>query len=184
VKIGGPSVFPPLPPGVTELSYANNFKWATSQGDDRYRRGMYTFFKRTSPHPNLISFDCPDSNTTRLERTASNTPLQALVTLNNDVFVEAAQAMARRVLGEGGDDDTQRLTYALRLCIVRQPATAEVERFHELLEVARGYYKANAEEAAELTHRHKVDGIPAVENAAWVATLRMIMNLDEFIVRG
>jgi len=65
-KIGGPSVFPPLPAGVTELSYANNFKWATSKGEDRYRRGIYTFFKRTSPHPTLISFDCPDSNTTKV----------------------------------------------------------------------------------------------------------------------
>ena len=62
-KVGGPSVFPPLPPDVAELSYANNFKWKTSTGEDRYRRGMYTFFKRTAPHPNLTTFDCPDSNT-------------------------------------------------------------------------------------------------------------------------
>ena len=67
-QVGGPSVFPPLPSGVAELSYNNNFKWRTSQGDSRYRRGMYTFFKRTSPYPTLMSFDCPDSNTTRLKR--------------------------------------------------------------------------------------------------------------------
>ena len=66
--VGGPSVFPPLPPGVAELSYANNFKWKTSEGNSAYRRGMYTFFKRTSPHPTLVSFDCPDSNTTRVQR--------------------------------------------------------------------------------------------------------------------
>ena len=74
-KIGGPSVFPPLPPGVAELSYANNFKWKTSNGEDQFRRGMYTFFKRTSPHPNLITFDCPDSNVTCVKRNISNTPL-------------------------------------------------------------------------------------------------------------
>ena len=68
LKIGGPSVFPPLPPGVAELSYANSFRWKTSKGDNKYRRGMYTFFKRTAPHPNLIGFDCPDSNTTKLKR--------------------------------------------------------------------------------------------------------------------
>jgi hypothetical protein len=183
MKMGGPSVFPPLPPGVTELSYANNFKWATSKGEDRYRRGMYTFFKRTSPHPNLISFDCPDSNTTRLERESSNTPLQALITLNNGVFVEAAQAMARRVLAEGGDDDTGRLTYALRLCIARPPDKKEVNRFRELLRTAREYYEAYPEVAAKLTKQHPVSDMAAPENAAWVATLRMVMNLDEFIVR-
>jgi hypothetical protein len=99
-KVGGPSVFPPMPADVAALSYANNFKWATSPGDDKYRRGMYTFFKRTSPHPNLLTFDCPDSNTTCIERNTSNTPLQALTTLNNEVFVEASQSLARLVLTE------------------------------------------------------------------------------------
>lgn len=182
-KVGGPSVFPPLPPGVAELSYANNFKWKTSDGGDRYRRGLYTFFKRTSPHPTLISFDCPDSNTTRLKRDASNTPLQALTTLNNEVFVEAAQAMARRVLTEGGESELARLTYALRLCIARQPNDEEVERFADLLGAARAYYQTHAEEAKQATQRHAAEGISPEENAAWVATTRMILNLDEFIVR-
>ena len=68
-KVGGPSVFPPLPEGVAKLSYASNFSWNTSEGQDRYRRGMYTFFKRTAPHPNLTTFDCPDANTTSVHRT-------------------------------------------------------------------------------------------------------------------
>ena len=182
-KIGGPSVFPPLPPGVAELSYANNFKWKTSEGEDRYRRGMYTFFKRTSPHPNLISFDCPDSNTMRLQRDSSNTPLQALVTLNNGIFTEAAQAMARRVLTEGGESDSDRLTYALRLCLVRTPASMELERFAALLNSAREYYKDHPEDGKKLVSNHAVDGVETDENAAWVTTVRMMMNLDEFIVR-
>jgi hypothetical protein len=182
-KIGGPSVFPPLPSGVAELSYANNFKWKTSQGEDRYRRGMYTFFKRTSPHPTLISFDCPDSNTTRLQRDTSNTPLQALATLNNDVFAETAQAMARHVLAEGGDNDVTRMTYALRLCIARQPNDQEVGQFQQLLESARDYYRGHAEDAKQLISRHPANDVAAADNAAWVATMRMILNLDEFIVR-
>ncbi len=93
LKIGGASVYPPLPSGVAELSYANNFKWAVSRGEDRYRRGMYTFFKRTSPHPNLITFDCPDSNVTCVKRNISNTPIAALATLNNSVFTDAAKAV-------------------------------------------------------------------------------------------
>jgi hypothetical protein len=182
-KVGGPSVFPPLPPGVADLSYANNFKWKTSQGEDRYRRGMYTFFKRTSPHPNLVSFDCPDSNTTKLKRDASNTPLQALVTLNNEVFNEAAQAMARRVLTEGGSGDLERLTYALRLCLVRRPDSREVDRFEELLQAARAYYAEHPEDAHQLVGKQAVEQVEAAENAAWIATLRIVMNLDEFIVR-
>jgi hypothetical protein len=182
-KLGGPSVFPPLPPGVAELSYANNFKWATSSGEDRYRRGMYTFFKRTSPHPTLTSFDCPDSNTSQLSREISNTPLQALATLNNEVFTEAAQAMARRVLQDGGSTDVDRLSYALRLCIARRPEAIEIEKFHELLDAARDYYQSHEEAAKQMTQRHTVVDVPAPENAAWVATLRMVLNLDEFIVR-
>jgi hypothetical protein len=182
-KVGGPSVFPPLPPGVSELSYNNNFKWKTSEGGDQYRRGMYTFFKRTSPHPTLISFDCPDSNTTRLRRDTSNTPLQALATLNNDVFAETAQAMANRVLAEGGLDETERLKFALRLCIARQPDMEEVAQFRDLLRQTKDYYRSHQEDAKKLTQRHAATNVSAEDNAAWVATLRMILNLDEFIVR-
>lgn len=182
-KIGGPSVFPPLPASVAELSYNNNFKWITSQGEDAYRRGMYTFFKRTSPHPTLISFDCPDSNTTRLQRDRSNTPLQALATLNNDVYAEAAQALTVRVFAEGGDEDRTRLEFALRLCIARTPAIEEVDRFQSLLNTSRDYYQMHPNDAKNLTQRHAIVEIPIEENAAWVATLRMVLNLDEFIVR-
>ena len=182
-KIGGPSVFPPIPPGVAELSYANNFKWNTSTGEDRYRRGMYTFFKRTSPHPSLITFDCPDSNTTKLQRDASNTPLQALVTLNNIVFSEAAQATAARVLRESSGDDSSRLNYALRLFLARAPTPEEVERFQRLLAKARSYYQSQADDAKAAIQHHAAEGTDAAENAAWVATVRMMMNLDEFIVR-
>ncbi|MCA8983935.1 MAG: PSD1 domain-containing protein [Planctomycetaceae bacterium] len=181
-KIGGPSVFPPLPPGVAELSYANNFKWVTSTGEDAYRRGMYTFFKRTAPHPTLMSFDCPDSNTTSLIRETSNTPLQALVTLNNVVFTEAAQALARRVFLAGGSD-RNKITLALRICIVRPPDSAEVDRFESLLQTARAYYREHPEAARDLAKQNPLHEIPAEEFAAWFATLRMILNLDEFIVR-
>lgn len=180
--IGGPSVFPPLPPGVAELSYANNFKWKTSNGSAAYRRGMYTFFKRTSPHPTLVSFDCPDSNTTRVQRETSNTPLQALVTLNNEVFAESAQALAGRVLDEDGND-RQRLVQAIRRCITRTPSDPEVDRFQSLLNDSRAYYQDHRQDAEKLVNRHRSKRVDIEENAAWVATVRMILNLDEFIVR-
>ncbi|MDG2223196.1 MAG: PSD1 and planctomycete cytochrome C domain-containing protein [Rubripirellula sp.] len=182
-KVKGPSVFPPLPPGVAELSYANNFKWKTSPGEDAYRRGMYTFFKRTSPHPTLISFDCPDSNTTQLQRSNSNTPLQALATLNNGVFTEAAQALSLRVLTEGGDDDLQKLQTALQIVLTRQATEPETRRFQQLLIQAREYYTDHLEDAKKATNLHRFTSVTHSENAAWVATLRMILNLDEFIVR-
>lgn len=182
-KVGGPSVFPPMPSDVAALSYANNFKWATSKGEDRYRRGMYTFFKRTSPYPNLMTFDCPDANTTTVERRSSNTPLMALTTLNNMVFVESAQAMARRVLTEESAGDTERLTRAFRLCVARPPSPEEVQAYQELLTTSRNYYQGNPEAAKQLVGPEPPANIDLREAAAWVATSRIMMNMDEFVTR-
>jgi mono/diheme cytochrome c family protein len=182
-KLGGPSVFPPMPADVAALSYANNFKWKASQGADRFRRGMYTFFKRTAPHPNLVTFDCPDSNTTCVQRRASNTPLQALTTLNNEVFVEASQALARRVLGETHADDQSRLARAFRLCVARHPGPKELAGFDGLLKVARKWYSSHADDAKSLVGNYPTKGTAAAESAAWVATCRIMLNMDEFITR-
>ncbi len=182
-KVGGPSVFPPMPSDVAALSYANNFKWNTSEGEDRHRRGMYTFFKRTAPYPNLMTFDCPDANTTTVERRTSNTPLMALTTLNNMVFVESAQAMARRVLTEKHPNDDSRLTRAFRLCVARPPAEDELKSYRELLEASRAYYKNQTEAAKKLIGPEPPKETDPNETAAWVATLRIMMNMDEFVTR-
>jgi hypothetical protein len=183
-KIGGPSVYPPMPADVAALSYANNFKWNTSQGDDRYRRGMYTFFKRTAPYPNLTTFDCPDANTTCVQRRSSNTPLQALTTLNNEVFVEASQAMARHVLTAAGPaTDADRITHAFRLSLARPPSDAERDRFLLLLSTARSWYGQHTEAANELVGRYQPESVPPADAAAWVATARILMNTDEFVTR-
>lgn len=183
-KIGGPSVFPPIPAGVTDLTYNSSFKWNTSGGEDRYRRGMYTYFKRTAPHPNLITFDCPDSNVTSVDRDRSNTPISALVTLNNETFVEAAQAMAQHILTHADHtDDTSRLNYALQRCIVRPPTEADLADFQQLLNRSRGWYSEHADAAGTLVGNRTVAGCSVEENAAWIATLRMMLNLDEFITR-
>jgi len=165
------------------LSYANNFKWSNSTGEDRYRRGMYTFFKRTAPHPNLTTFDCPDSNTTCIERRTSNTPLQALTTLNNEVFSEAAQSMARRVLSQEASDDGTRLELALRWCLARPARTEELAAFGELLSESRQWYAGHSAEATATVGSFKPNGATAEEAAAWVATVRIMMNLDEFLTR-
>lgn len=182
-KVGGPSVFPPMPADIAALSYANNFKWTESPGEDRYRRGLYTFFKRSSPHPNLLAFDCPDANTTSVGRRVSNTPLQALALLNNETFAEAAEAFAKRALGWETSGDGARVALLLRHCVAREPAAEETSRFLELLRTARAYYEEHAGDAERLTKRHRAPGVPASEAAAWTSVARIALNLDEVITR-
>ncbi|MBX3435905.1 MAG: PSD1 domain-containing protein [Planctomycetaceae bacterium] len=195
-RIGGPSVFPPLPTDIAALSYANNFKWGNSDWntrpdkphgvapqDDIYRRGMYTFFKRTAAHPTLVAFDCPDANVTCVERRTSNTPIQALTTLNNIVFVDASRALTRRVLTEVNTNDPVRLEHAFRLCVARSPEPAELNSLLDLLSDARDYYTANPGAAKTFAGEELPPETEAPEAAAWIATARIIMNLDEFITR-
>src|SRR4030095_5257010 len=182
LKIGGPSVFPPMPEDLAKLSYANNFTWKNSEGEDRYRRGMYTFFKRTIPHPNLMTFDSPDANVACVARTVSNTPLQALMLLNNESHMEAAQALACQVIA-GGGDETSRLAQAMRICVARMPTEQELNSLRGVLATAREYYAMHRDEAARLVGRHMPGNTAPDEAAAWVAALRVVLNLDEFITR-
>ena len=182
-KIGGPSVYPPLPPGITDLSYAGNFRWNESQGEDRYRRGMYTFFKRTAPHPNLIVFDCPDANLTHVERQTSNTPLQALTTLNEVAFVEASRALARRMLARACADDNERLAAAWRVCLARPAAEAERSELAGLLTEAQRWYAEHLDQAQQLIAADSAPGTSPERNAAWITVSRILLNLDEFLTR-
>jgi len=183
-KVGGPSVYPLLPPGIAELSYAGNFKWNLSDAADRYRRGMYTFFKRTAPHPNLITFDCPDANLTCVDRSKSNTPLQALVALNNESFAEAARALAVRALNcDLKLEDSERLALAFRWCVARPPTEYEISELEKLLRESRQWYEAHHEDAKKLVAATKADGYSTEAVAAWIATARILINLDEFITR-
>ena len=171
-ELGGPSVFPPIPAGVSDVNYNSAFKWEVSPGSNRYRRGLYTYFKRTAPHPNLITFDCPDSNVTCVKRTRSNTPLAALITLNNSTFTEAAQALAKRVSSK-----QEPLLIAFRHCLSRHPEPNELGKLHALREKAQAYYKDHPDEAAKLS-----PGAP--ELADLTATVRVLLNLDEFLTRN
>ena len=197
-RLGGPSVFPPIPKGVTDLNYNSSFKWKTSSGENRYRRGLYTYFKRTAPHSTLMAFDCPDSNTTNVDRPRSNTPLAALISLNNEVFVEAAQSLAQRVLAasaaeirgstaESGDTaasvDSKRLAHAFQFCVARRPKPAELSALQSLLDRNRQRFSNEPEQSEKLVAKYGTDQVTAAENAAWVATVRIILNLDEFLTR-
>ena len=193
-RVGGPSVFPPMPADVAALSYAGNFRWQASEGADRYRRGMYTFFKRTAPHPNLTTFDCPDSNTTALRRMISNTPLQALTTLNEAGFVEAARAMADRLLtaepaANGQPDaaaDRDRLSHGFQIVTARPPQSHELEQLAGLLADARRHYADHRDQARRLVGDSELPlnaDVSAEERAAWSVVSRVLLNLDEFLTR-
>jgi mono/diheme cytochrome c family protein len=161
--VGGPSVFPPQPPGVYAFTQVPR-DWKASDGPDRYRRGMYTFFWRSAPHPGLTVFDAPDSTSACTRRNRSDTPLQALTLLNDQAFFECAQGLATRILKDGGTGDIERLAYGFCLCTARLPNAREREVLGRLLVKQREKYAhADAD--------------------AWTAVGRVLLNLDEFITR-
>lgn len=183
-KVGGPSVFPPIPADVAALSYANNFRWKVSTGEDRYRRGMYTFYKRTAPDPNLTLFDCPDAAISNQKRSTSNTPLQALATLQNEVFVDAIRALAAKLITQKHPNDEARLQQAFAITVGRPATKTEIATVKQLLTESRSWYKSNSKSADELIGDRRCDSVSPAEYAAWIATARIILNTDEFITRS
>jgi hypothetical protein len=177
-KIGGPSVFPPMPPEIASLSYANNFRWTESQGEDRYRRGMYTFFKRTAPYPDLVTFDCPDANVANVRRSVSNTPLQALTTLNAKTFSEAAQTLAKKITSHpeaAKRSDAEKMDQLFKTCLLRGADPTESKALLALLNTSRETFESRPQEA------EKFAADP--ELASWTAVARIVLNTDEFITR-
>jgi hypothetical protein len=184
-KIGGPSVRPPIPASVADTVYGG-FSWPENTGDDRYRRGMYTFWKRSLPFPSLIAFDAPTSENSCPRRVRSNTPLQALTTLNEKTFVEAAQAMGMRVWKEGGKDDPSRAAYAFRLCTGRAPTGRELKSILRFWDEQYKYFEDRSA-AALAVAVPDIKNVPPEVNlhkvAAWAMVSRAILNLDESITK-
>jgi cytochrome c553 len=182
--IGGPSVRPPQPEGIAEITFSDHGKWIESKGPARYQRGLYTFFRRTSPYPTFLTFDAPDASLACTRRRRSNTPLQALVLLNDTVYVEAAQALARRVVREESGGIPTRIEHAFHLCLARAPSPREARRLAELFAAQLTLCKADRKAAALLAGKGPVpERISDPELASWVAVARIVMNLDEFITR-
>lgn len=180
-SVGGASIRPPQPPGISELTYAGSAKWIDSLGPDRYRRGLYIWFQRTSPYPMLMTFDSSDGVVCTVKRDRSNTPLQALTLLNDVVFVECAQELGIRTAGQQGETRTK-LDWAFRQCLGRGPTGGELERLAKLFDDLHEIAKSNPDSAVKLLGKRKVKG-SAVEAASWIAVARAIMNLDEFVMR-
>jgi hypothetical protein len=183
-KMYGPSVFPPQPDGLLEELYVPDH-WSTSLGEDRYRRGLYTFWKRILPYPSFTVFDAPSRETACVRRTRTNTPLQALNLLNDPVFLDAARGLARRLLTEAGPDARDRIVYGFRLCVARRPRTRELEEFARFLADQRKHFGEDSELARSAISGEEIR-LPqseAAEMAAWVTLSHALLNLDETITR-
>jgi hypothetical protein len=182
-KMFGPGVYPPQPEGIYVLTQKKK-SWPEDQGEDRYRRGMYTFFWRSSPYPFLPTFDAPAANTACTRRSRSNTPLQALTMANDRVFLELARGLSARVLREGPDDRDGRIRLAFRLCLAREPSALEQKRLAEYLDGQRESFAAAGEAAlGDMPPVEGPSGISPAEATAWMALARVLLNLDEFITR-
>lgn len=182
-EIGGPSVFPPIPNGLGALSYGG-LNWNTSEGKDRFRRGLYTYWKRTNPYPMLTTFDAPLADTTCVRRNRSNTPLQALTLLNDAVFLEASSALARRIMTESKISLQDKMKTAFRLCTSRIPTDEET---HSLMQFyGKQYLRITRNEINPLESIRLDDESKALDQhqlAAWTMVARVLLNLDETITK-
>jgi len=182
LRIGGPSIKPPQPKGVAELSYQNSVKWVESTGPDRYRRGLYIHFQRTTPYPQLENFDAPSASLSCTRRERTDTPLQALNLMNDPVFFEAAQGLAFRVMREQEGAFRDRLNYAYAVVLGRPPDAREAERMSKYFDESLHGLELQPETVAAL-FPNRIEGVPQVQAAAWVQLSRVLLNLDEFITR-
>jgi hypothetical protein len=190
-KLGGPSVRPYQPPGLWEqLAFGGAFSSQTyvqSSGPDLYRRGLYTYWKRSLPHPTLVTFDAPNREVCTDRRPRTNTPLQALVLLNDPIYVECARVLGQRVLRESGADTSARLTYAFKLCTARPPRPAELPILRALYEKQRLRYGRDRAAALRLVgvgESPRPADLDVAELAAWTAVGNVLLNLDETITKG
>jgi hypothetical protein len=180
-KMHGPSVMPPQPEGVWQVVYSDE-RWKTSEGDDRYRRGLYTFWRRTSPYPSAMALDATSRETCTIRRIRTNTPVAAFALLNDPVYVEAAQALARRIMAEGGDDRAGQARFAFRRVLSRNPSKAEVERLTTLFDAQQKNFNNDPEAAKKMATDPlgpAPDGFPLADLAAWTVVSNVLLNLDE-----
>jgi hypothetical protein len=185
-KMLGPSVRPPQPKIGLSAAFGPGTDWTDSSGEDKYRRGLYTSWRRATPYPSMVTFDAPGRTICALTRPRTNTPLQALVTLNDPCYVEAAQALARRAVKEGGKTAAERINHAFRLALIRPPQPNEAARLVNLLDKVMADYSSNAKSATDLA-TNPLGPLPAgmdpIELAAYTVVANVILNLDETFVK-
>lgn len=180
-KVGGPSVYPPQPEGIWNVPYSS-LKWETSTGEDRYRRSLYTLLRRSSPYPSLVTFDAPSREQCTVRRVRTNTPLQALTTLNDPVFVEAARKLADRMIAESGFGAADRVAHGLRLCTAKRPADADVAPLVAFYEREANRFSRDPEAAKALLAENAADPEP-VARAALTMVANVLLSLDATLTK-
>ena len=184
-KMYGAPVKPPQPELGLKAAFGSATDWKTSGGVDRYRRGIYTTWRRSSPYPSMAQFDAPNREVCTVRRIRTNTPLQALVTLNDPVYVEAAQSLARGMV-DAGDTPRLRIEYGIRQSLIREPSEAEITRLTTLAEAAYEKFKAQPSEAIKMATDplgELPENTDAAEYAAWTVVGNVILNLDEMFMK-
>jgi hypothetical protein len=187
-KIGGPSVFPPQPEGLWKVAFnGGQNAYPTSKGEDRYRRGIYTFWRRTMPYPSMTTFDAPSRETCTVRRSATNTPLQSFVTLNDPVYVECAQALARRIVREGGIELGSRLRFGLELCLGRPATDRQIAELTALFNDELAHAREDSAAATKLA-TEPLGPLPAnadaAELAAFTVVANVLLNLDAVLTKS
>lgn len=181
----GEPVRPPQPSLGLAAAFGSSTDWKTSDGEDRYRRGLYTTWRRSNPYPSMATFDAPNREVCTLRRPRTNTPLQALVTLNDPVYVEAAQGLARRIVSAGGSP-ADKATFGLRSCVTRPATETEVAAVVKLYEDAKAEYAADPDAAKRMATDPLgplPEGADVVEYAAWTVIANVLLNLDETLAK-
>lgn len=180
-KLGGPSVYPDQPDGIWNTPY-NDEAWQLSPTNDRLRRGLYTFWKRTSPYPSFLSFDATSRESCTVRRLRTNTPLQALTLLNDAVYLNAAKALANRMRNEGGKAKGDQLEYGFRSVMVRRPTAPELSRLERLLDLEEERFKSRPDAAQKLL-ASSASATDQSDSAAYTIVAQVILNLDEAITK-
>jgi hypothetical protein len=186
-KMYGPAVRPFQPSFGLNAAFGGGMDWQTSEGEDRFRRAVYVSWRRTNPYPSMSTFDSASREVCCTRRPRTNTPLQALVTLNDPVYVEAAQALGRRMACEGGPSPADKVRYGFRLSLSRGPSDVETSRLVELYEKSRERFARKLDDAKKMAGAippgRGPSGTDVVQLAAWTAVGNVLLNLDEFLMR-
>ena len=185
-RMFGPPCQPPKPNFGLSAAFGATTDWKADTGEERYRRGLYVRIRRNAPYPSMTTFDAPERTTCTVRRMRTNTPLQALVTLNDPCFVEAAQALARRIVKEGGSDVGSRVAFAFRACLTRPPTSAEAARLAQLYQAARDKYAADPKDADAMATQPlgpAPKGADVRDLAAWTVVSNVVLNLDEALAK-
>jgi hypothetical protein len=184
-KMYGPPVRPLQPNMGLRAAFGGGIDWKTSTGEDRYRRGIYTMWRRSNPYPSMATFDAPNREVCTVRRDRTNTPLQALVTLNDPVYVEAAQSLARKMIS-GGETPSDRLKSGFEICLSRPPTKQELDRLVALFEQVRTRYAEDAELAKKMATNPigpAPKDVDLVDLAALTVTGNVLLNLDEMLMK-